>query len=260
MKNYYIIKRTKKDILDDIKKTSCCYFKNVKRESHSDEFFFALESLFREFMEKIEDTILIDPLPEEWEYSWRMDYYKFELLLMHYEINENKVLLRVDQVFTLIKIPVPMLTAEEFAMRHNIKAARVTQWIRRCKIRTAYKSGRTWRISALTDLPTRGYMDAVYEIPELLDEIPDKFYPLISKSSEVIICRDKDNIGMYEISLYNKKLECVQKMQCNTREREEFEGVLIANPKIKYKPIFGNVYSEIISLKYRGMGDGLYVE
>lgn len=245
---------TKKDLLNRIQREKDTYFENTSNINHSSEFFPILENLFSSFIDEINKAILIDPLPEEWGYEWRVDYYKIELQLRHYRMFsctfEGRFV--TDQIFTLISIPVPMLTAEEFATRYNVKIGTVIQWIRRCKIRTAYRVGRNWWISALTDEPGRGYTDAIYKIPKNAGEIPEKFLNIMENTSEIEICKCKRNADLYNIDIWKENDIKPSRIQYNTAEREEFESILIANPEIKYISKYEqSLYAEIINANVR---------
>lgn len=245
---------TKKDLLNRIQREKSAYFENNRDINHSLEFYCILENLFSIFIDELNKAILMDPLPQGWGYEWRIDYYKIELQLRHYRKHSYTFEGRfvTDQIFTLISIPVPMLTAEEFAARYNVKIGTVIQWIRRCKIRTAYRVGRNWWISALTDEPTRGYTNAIYKIPKTVGEIPDKFLKIMENSCEIEISKSKRNADLYNIDIWKEDEIKPLRIQYNTAEREEFESILIANPEIKYISQYEqSLYAEIINVNVR---------
>ena len=250
MEKYILLNKTKDEILKEMTKEINSYFRGMERmgfkKHHSPEFFSVLKSLFEELAKQIENAVLIEPLPYMWGYEWRIDFFKIELRVTHHVIEDNRHY--VDQTFSLISVPVPVLTAEEFATRCNVKIGTVSQWIRRNRIRTAYKVGRIWWISALTDRPGRGYTDSEYKIPEKVYNVPDKFLPLITNTSRITIHRDIDDINIYHLAVYDKE-KCVKKLIFGPDEREEFESFLISNPSVEYVPEYKkSVFGEIVSL------------
>ena len=250
MEAFLLLNKTKTEILKEMTEDCNRYFRGMERygykKYHSPEFFSVLKNLFEEFAKQIENSILIEPLPDMWGYEWKIDYFKIELRVTHHVIENNRHY--VDQTFSLISVPVPVLTAEEFATRCNVKIGTVSQWMRRNRIRTAYKVGKIWYISALTDKPRRGYVDSEYKIPEKIYSVPDKFLPLMTNTSKIAIHRDKNDINIYHLVLYDKE-NCVKKLILGPEEREEFESFLIANPSIEYVPEYKkSVFGEIVSL------------
>lgn len=247
MESCLLLNTTKSEILMDTEKDIYKYLSRIKENKwHSPAFISEVEKLFQEFMKELKNAVLIDPLPIGWGYEWRIDYFKMELRVTHHVIKGRQH--SVDQTFSLISVPVQMLTAEEFAARYEVKVATVSQWIRRNRIRTAYKIGRTWWISALTEKPARGYVNARYRIPERVDNIPDKYEEYMAGIDMVALCRDEEDMNIFHINLYKGK-ECIKDIRCENSEREAFESILIANPNIEYLPEYRNsMFGEIVSV------------
>lgn len=258
MSMMFKVNKTKEDITEEIQYIKANYFEHVNKNAHSPDYYLVLEDMFNKMLHEIQKAVLIEPLPENWAYFFTIDYYKAELQVRHFKpvikvINGIESQRQgVDQTFTLINVPVPMLTAEEFADRNDVKLGTVLQWINRCKIKTAYKTGRTWKISALTDKPRRGYVEGNYKIIEPISIVHERLSDVISEAFKIRIRQDRENIDVYHIYIWDRYGNKLKKYKCNTEEELELEGMLIADPGVKYDPGVGrNVKSEIVDAALR---------
>lgn len=258
MRMMFTVSKTKEDITEEIQYIKANYFEHVNKNAHSPDYYLVLESMFDKMLHEIQKAVLIEPLPENWAYFFTIDYYKAELQVRHFKpfikvINGIESQRQgVDQTFTLINVPVPMLTAEEFADRNDVKLGTVLQWINRCKIKTAYKTGRTWKISALTDKPRRGYVEGKYKIIEPISIVPESLSDVIAEVFKIRIRRDRKAIDVYHVCLWDRDGKELKRFKCNTVQKEELEGMLIADPGVKYDPGVGrNVQAEIVDAALR---------
>ena len=244
---YYV--NTKERVLRDVKKSLVTYSPKIEtyyRHSH----FFAEEfkRYSTEFCNRIEKSVLPTPLPDEWEFQWYMTESEAELELKH-----TTPIGEVDQSYVLITVKPRMLNTEEYALRCDTNVRTITQWIRRGKLRAAYKAGNEWRISALTEKPeNRGYIDSYYKWEEVLEGLPDE-YKFLNQFGSVAIRKSNESSDKYEVKFTERDSadggfsDYIVKTYGN-EEREKLEIVLIANRNIEYIPefphsIMGQIYS-----------------
>lgn len=228
---------TKKDVLEDISYVLEQFLMNGKYNCvHEEVYYEEIEKVILVFKDKVNEAVLIEPLPSGWHYDWTISSYSVELYVSHCVTVNERSMPMVDQQYVLIQVPVKMLTATELAQRYQVKEKTVIQWIRRGRIRTAYKMGSVWRISILTEKPTiRGYTDAVYEITGYLDDVPKKFHSLLEDCRIVRIFRDKKDSALFHVRCMKAGGDdYVREIVLDTAEREEFEIALIAAPDIRY--------------------------
>ena len=237
---------TKEKLLSDLQSFLEQYKPLIESEyRHSHIYYEEFNKYASEFLEQIEKSILIEPLPDGWEYSWFISYQTAELIV------EHNVIMRedepggadVDQRFVLISVEAPVLTADEFAIRCNTNMSTVTQWIRRGKLKTAYKAGNTWKISALTEKPTsRGYVNACYKWNKRLIDLPEAF-EYLNQYNSVEIKRKDGESNKFEVYFFdpnNSQGIYPEPIIYTGDEREDLETLLIANPNIEYIPNFMN--------------------
>ena len=211
-----------------------------------DSYTVLLVTLMMAFLERIENSVLFDELPEGWVYGLDINYDEFSLNIEHV----REVSLREDReyrshitdaAYKLVISNPQMLTVEKYCQLYHAEQGTVRQWIRRGKIRTACKVGNEWKIPILTPPPSRGYEPAQYKwlggidaesLPEeykfLSDYVIATFYQdtkektkfhVLLVSKETIVGTDKGN---------NKEL------LLNAKDREKLELFMIAHPQIKY--------------------------
>lgn len=238
---------TKEKLLSNIQSLTERYIPYIEiRYNHSHFFSEAFKKYITDFICQIEEVTLIEPLPNGWEYSWFIDYQTAEVIVEHNEIMvaNDPTGYNVDQKFVLISVEAPTLTAEEFANRCETNVRTVTQWIRRGKLKTAYKAGNTWKISELTEKPkNRGYIEANYIWDKKLIDLPEEFMFLnqydrveIKKSD-----RKSDKFNVYFFEPNRGDGSYPEAKVYSSEERENLETLLIAHPNITYIPI--NEYS-----------------
>ena len=214
--------------------------RNIEKKSgndleHSASFYNTLLSLMNEFIVQVEKTVLFDKLEPFWAYNGEISSSGITLLLTHYShISYDKDYFPsatfVDQDFELVKVHSRMLTVDEYAQRYGIKNVTVRQWIRRGKLRTAQKIGGEWRIPELTDYPKRGYKFGQYRIDK--NAIFSDDYSFISEYELVSFEQDRNDKTLYHVRFSDP--EHSKTIDCDNKEREKIEMMLIENLYVKY--------------------------
>ena len=131
----------------------------------------------------------------------------------------------------VIEFPAKILTVDEYAESIGVKSGTVRQWIRRAKIRSAFKQGQEWRIPELSRPVKRGYIDTKYAWTEELTDVP-KGYKYLSKPSSVSIHQDMDDKKYYELWVSAPEGGLANIYRLTEAEREKLELYLISKPEV----------------------------
>lgn len=241
---------TKEDVLKKLDRKITRYMEKAENDVEKlDSYGTMLVSHLVIFKEKIERAVLFDPLPDEWAYFLDYTYDEFDLNIEHFtaiEIKEDGEIVNThaDAVYKLVTLNPINLSIEKYCEIYNAEQGTVRQWIRRGKIRTAFKLGNVWKIPALTPTPSRGYEPAQYKwmsgidkdtLPEeyayLYDYVLATFYQdradrtkfhVLFVAKETFMSDDRSGNGK------NKEL------LLDAKEREKLELFMISHPQIKY--------------------------
>lgn len=188
-------------------------------------------NFLRMFMEKVEKTTLFKHLEDWWSYEYSLSSRGAVLYLVHTRgalVDFDKSIFgRHDTKMEVIELPAKILTVDEYAKSIGVKSGAVRQWIRRAKIRSAFKQGQEWRIPELSRPVKRGYIDTKYSWSEKLTDIP-KGYEYLSKTSGVFIHQDMDDKKYYELCEFGS----VNIHRLTEAEREKLELYLISKPEV----------------------------
>lgn len=84
------------------------------------------------------------------------------------------------------------MTVTEYAEMNSVTETTVRQWIRRGKLRRAKKQGRDWIIPSIYERPIRGFVNVIYFIGNLPNNIINK-YPFLEDFTQVAVCQKKEN-------------------------------------------------------------------
>jgi len=226
----------KNELLDELNYQKRNIEKRLENDfDHSAAFYNTLLSLMNEFIVQVENTVLFNKLEPFWAYNGEVSSSGVTLMLTHYSHisyyeDHSPSATFVDQDFELVKVHSRMLTVDEYAQRYGIKNVTVRQWIRRGKLRTAQKIGGEWRIPELTDYPQRGYKFGQYRIDK--NAIFSDEYSFISEYSYVTFEQDRDDKAVYHVHFSNAEHD--KRIECDNKEREKIEMMLIENPYVKY--------------------------
>ena len=199
-------------------------------------FLSTLITMLGKFEKIIGETPLFTAPADFWAYSFEIASMGITLNLEHYsfiqfdfenEIEDSEV----DATFPLISVKSSLLTVDDFAKLYDVKTVSVRQWIRRGKLRTAYKAGAEWRIPELTEFPARGYRPARYEWTEKLINLPDE-YKVLEEYNSAEFSQDSSDKNLYHVVLSSDDKTVT--MNLNVKAREQLELMLISNPLVSY--------------------------
>lgn len=189
----------------------------------------------RKFKEKIEMITLFKHLEDWWSYEYSLSSRGAVLYLVHAKgvmVDFNmSITCSHDTKMKVIEFPAQILTVDEYAKLIGVKSGAVRQWIRRAKIRSAFKQGQEWRIPELSSPIKRGYIDARYVWTEKLIDAPKGYEYLIGPSS-VSIHQDMDDKKYYEIWVSASNGGTVNVHRLTEAEREKLELYLISKPEV----------------------------
>ncbi len=134
----------------------------------------------------------------------------------------------------LYSVPFPILSCAEFADRCGVGDGTVRQWIRRGKLRSAFKKGRDWMIPATATPPTRGFVPGRYHVTNSISKAAIDRYPFLSKLlGGDTLTVDKAGSGKYNIILDRHKERMILASMTQA-EREKFEFLLLESDWCKY--------------------------
>lgn len=201
------------------------------------------------FREKIEKSVLFDTLPDEWAYYFDYSYDEFSLNIEHIyavDVSEDGEVMgtHANAIYKLVTLNPINLSIDKYCEIYKAEQGTVRQWIRRGKIRTAFKLGNAWKIPALTPTPSRGYEPAQYKwisgldadsLPEdyayLADYVLATFYQdRADRTKYHVLFVAKETFYGNDLSGNDKNKELV----LDAKEREKLELFMIAHPQIKY--------------------------
>ena len=191
-----------------------------------------------QFKEKVEKTTLFNSLEDWWSYEYSLSSRGAVLYLVHTRgatVDFNKRISgRHDTTMNIIEFPAKILTVEEYAESIGVKSGTVRQWIRRAKIRSAFKQGQEWRIPELSRPVKRGYFHTRYVWTVKLTDVP-KGYEYLSKPSGVSIYQDTDDKKYYDLWVSAPEGGLAQTHRLTEAEREKLELYLISKPEVIWK-------------------------
>ena len=230
-----------------------------KREHYLDEMrttpiypqnYYQIVLLFLDvFYEKVKGSILFDVLPDRWIYELRYEYDEFSLNIVHikeYKLDDNLRFksMRIDETYKLISVNPKGLSVANYAEIYGVGEGTVRQWIRRGKIRTAYKKGKEWVIPALSLPPSRGYESAQYKWSADIEDLTEE-YAFLADYVLATFYRDPMDKGKYRVLLVSKETitsdepgkaaaEKNTELLLDAKSREKLELFLISHPYVRY--------------------------
>ena len=248
IKKYELTSKT--DVLQQVKKKIAHYSKVANESPHYPPAYYALMILLLNmFYEKISNAVLFEELPDYWVYCLEYEYDEFSLVLEHikeYKLDENNEFKssKGDAVYKMITISPLALTVEQYSRIYNVEQGTVRQWIRRGKIRSAFKEGNEWKIPELSPPPSRGYEAAQYKWVRGIDNLPDE-YSYLKDYVLATFYQDRQDKSKYHVLFVSKETflsdvvrESVKTknkaLLLNAKDREKLELFMISHPQIKY--------------------------
>lgn len=236
---------TKEGALKKLKKKTERYIEKADTDTSFPETYYALIILLlHSFYEKIENAVLFDSLPDGWVYYYEYEYDEFSLNIEHfrsYELDDDGEFKcsHPDATYKLITINPKAFSVDQYAQFYKVEQGTVRQWIRRGKIRTAYKEGNEWKIPELTPPPTRGYDGAQYKWIGGIDNVPEE-YQYLTDYVLATFSQDRVDKSKYHVLFVSKEVFTCSDMSRNkellldSKERERLELFMIGHPQIKY--------------------------
>ncbi len=208
------------------------------------EYYTLLIAMLHTFFEKIKNSVLFDELPDYWAYYYDLNYDEFAVNIYHmssFEVDEDMAIRqsKVDAIYKLITVNPKTFSVEQYAQFYGVEQGTIRQWIRRGKIRTAFKEGSEWKIPELTPPPSRGYESAQYKWLNGIDNLPEE-YKYLKDYCIATFFQDPAKKSMYHMLLVSKEAYLYNKFDNNkdilldAKEREKLELFMISNPQIKY--------------------------
>lgn len=199
-----------------------------------------LKELLNRFYDKVKEIPLMSIKDDSWGYGFYITERSIVLTLMYvgidYDITEQEKTIYYPLPFyeyKLMQVDAKMLSPEEYAEVYEVGTGTVRQWIRRGKLRSAKKIGRTWKISELCDMPSRGYIPASYSWKEYLENLPEE-YEYLNKYKRADFFGRTTEIGKYKVIFYDPNaIELPYELKLTVQEREKLELILISHPQIE---------------------------
>ena len=194
--------------------------------------------------ENIQNAVLFEELPNYWIYRFDLEYDEFSLTMNHikkYNVHDDMSFQSSieDAVYKLITIRPKAFSVEQYSKFYDVEQGNVRQWIRRGKIRTAYKEGSEWKIPELTALPSRGYEDAQYKWLHGVDNLPEE-YQYLSNYCIATFFQDRKDKTKFHVLFVSKETfsggdqSSNKELLLDAKEREKLELFMISHPQIKY--------------------------
>lgn len=240
---------TKAAALKRLSKKIDIYSKEADENTRYPKTYYALMIiLLNHFYKKIENAILFEELQDYWIYSYTYEYDEFSLNLEHikeYKLDDNNEYRSsiLDAVYKLITVKPASFTVDQYAKFYQVEQGTVRQWIRRGKIRTAYKEGSEWKIPELSPPPARGYEPAQYKWIDGIDNLPEE-YSYLSDYVIATFYQDIKDKTKYHVLLVSKDTfmssnpgeaaKTNKELLLDAKEREKLELFMISHPQIKY--------------------------
>ncbi len=138
--------------------------------------------------------------------------------------------------YTLTEVRCEYLSAEQYAVLHDVTVTTVRQWIRRGKLRTAKKVGGEWQIPALADTPKRGFEPVTYYWKELPENIKAVF-PFLAATECIFIMQDKHDKKVFPTITGWPGEDDRQRVELTIQQREQLELMLIAADEVEVEEI-----------------------
>ena len=206
-----------------------------KSDKYSDEYREHVRILIGEFRESIREHSLFDCPVGFWAYSVVLRGSGIYLYLDHYKeaprrLMKEAILFVKDDSYEMMCMRSKLITAEEYAILHQIDHVTAVTRIRRGKIRSAIKIGSQWRIPELAEPVETGYQSTEYVWKGRLTGMPDKL-KIIEDYSHAYFFQDQQDLTQYHVRFTGDKVRPME-FTCDRRHRGEIEQRLVAHPYV----------------------------
>jgi hypothetical protein len=226
---------SKEEVLHKLNLHIKCIARRVANNDDDPTYATAKINFLRKFKERVEMTTLFKHLEDWWSYEYSLSSRGAVLYLVHARgvlVDFNKsITCTHDTKMKVIEFPAQILTVDEYAKSIGVKSGAVRQWIRRAKIRSAFKQGQEWRIPELSSPIKRGYIDTRYAWTEKLTDVPEG-YKYLSEPSSFSIHQDMEDKKYYELWVSAPNGGSSKVYRLTESEREKLELYLISKPEV----------------------------
>ena len=223
-------------VLDKASRDTVNEMRNAPK--HTLQYYNALSFLFDKVIMEMASRNIFNA-PDEWYYSFEVSNRNARLYLKHIHAlipaentnaaDNEKYTVEFDECFSIINYPVESFSVEEYAKVTKNKPVTVRQWIRRGKLRNAFRVGGEWRIPAISDPPSRGYSPVTYYVN--CEYVPLRLDTLSSGIGIHNLTITPQGIGMFNIIADGRCLAIPPRL-FTEQERIEIEQALLSNPNI----------------------------
>ena len=240
---YIVSKKTLLRRIDDVIAGLQSEMKNDKEDKEYVSYLMAKIESLEQFRHDVNQTYLFEHLEDWWYYYFMWSSRETTLYLCHVENaeleeTEGKSSLgrcSLDAELPLITTKAPILTADEFAATRGVAASTIRVWIRRGKLRTAFKLGNSWMVPKLSKPMGRGYSSARYRFEVPLHDRPAYFSTLkLTPPGEISFYRDKEDKKGYSAIVISDTDLTIGEYKFSASDREKLETYLIASPIVEY--------------------------
>ncbi len=223
-------------VLDEASKDVVNEMRN--NPNHTLQYYNALSSLLDKVIMEIASRKIFNA-PDDWYYSFEVSNRNARLYLKHIHAlipaentnaaDNEKYTVEFDECFSIINYPVESFSVEEYAKVTKNEPVTVRQWIRRGKLRNAFRVGGEWRIPAISDSPARGYSPVTYYVN--CEHVPLRLNTLSSGIGIHNLTITPQGTGMFNIIADGRCLAIPPRL-FTEQERIEIEQALLSNPNI----------------------------
>ena len=223
-----VLDKASKDVVNEMR----------NNPKHTLQYYNALSSLLDKIIMEIASRKIFNA-PDEWYYSFEISNRNARLYLKHIHklvlsentnaVDNERYTVEFDECFSIINYPVESFSVEEYAKVAKTEPVTVRQWIRRGKLRNAFRIGGEWRIPAISDIPSRGYSPVTYYVN--CEYVPLHLDTLSSGIGIHNLTISPQGTGMFNIIADGRCLAIPPRL-FTEQERIEIEQTLLSNPNI----------------------------
>lgn len=223
-------------ILDKANKDIVSEMRNAPK--HTLQYYNALSLFLDKVLVEIATRNIFNA-PDEWYYSFEVSNRNARLYLKHIHkliptenanaADNMKYTVEFDECFSIINYPVESFSVDEYAKVTKTEPVTIRQWIRRGKLRNAFRIGGEWRIPTISDIPSRGYSPVTYHVN--CEYVPLRLDTLSSGIGIHNLTITPQGTGMFNIVVDGRCLSIPPRL-FTEQERIEIEQALLSNPNI----------------------------
>lgn len=236
-----VLDKASKDVVNEMR----------NNPKHTLQYYNALSSLLDKVIMEIASRKIFNA-PDEWYYSFEISNRNARLYLKHIHklvlsentnaVDNERYTVEFDECFSIINYPVESFSVEEYAKVAKTEPVTVRQWIRRGKLRNAFRIGGEWRIPAISDIPSRGYSPVTYYVN--CEYVPLHLDTLSSGIGIHNLTISPQGTGMFNIIADGRCLAIPPRL-FTEQERIEIEQTLLSNPNISNSDSLVGIWPDV---------------